>query len=527
MRRENVGVGSLDAAARTAAFLFFLLVCTVGHCQDADTSRMLTPYQRQSIIDYCEQYGDILSAGELANIDGFTPDEAMWFWESLKEASAPPGSGGRHLLSTKFRKKYFSDGFSTTGKYRYEGRRLSAGLTVDNDPMEKFPDFLSGYLKYGNFIAGDFSARFGQGLVLWKAFSLNTMGEPSTVMRRQAGFDGYKSSDESNYLRGICAKIPIGQQFECSAFASYNKVDLKSVDSAGVHEFVAGLNLSCSSENWRVGLTAVTYCYDRQVQRRVGDYNRLRLYEGLWGNAGIDFTRTLNHWRLFGEAAMDARASAAAIAGAIWSPSYNLEASVTAKAFSPSYSATHSIGDTYNLMGGQASVKYLRGRWKFNLNAEYGWHPWYQYGKPAGETTFKARFSAQYSFSKGATATIQTSYNTALKMRLHLSVPFGPITVSSRFEGNLKGYVIYAEAAWHTDKFDVSARGTFYNTDGWNSRVYVYEKNTPESFAVETFYGKGMGAYLVIRYTPIKYLDIWLKARHDYSAFFIRMVIPG
>ncbi len=517
MRRELVGIGIL--------VLFFTNFN--GHCQNTDTSQVLTPFQRQSLIDYCEEYGEVLSASELGNIDGFTPDEARWLWESIKGTETQSDRIGKHTASARLRKKYLSEGFSATAKYGYEGNRLSAGITIDNDPMEKFPDFVSGFIKYGNFIAGDFSARFGQGLVLWKAFSLSTMGEPETLMRRQAGFNGYRSSDENNFLRGICAEFPLGRKIKCNAFASYRKSDLNAVDSCDVHEFVAGINASYSSENWRLGLTAVTYCYDRQIRRRVGDYNRLRLYDGLWGNVGIDFACTVNHWRFFGEAALDAKASPAALAGVLWTPSYNLEAGLVAKAFSPSYSATHAMDGTYNMIGGQASVKYQKGAWKFNFNTEYGWHPWYSYGKPAGETLFKARLAAQYTFRKGTSVLVQTSFNKTLKLRLHVAIPAGPFTISSRFEGNLKGYAAYAETTWRSGKVEISARGTFYNTEGWDSRIYLYEKNVPESFSSEVFYGKGMGAYLVVRYSPIKSLDLWLKARHDYSAFFIRMVIPG
>ncbi len=527
MRRENVGIDILSAAVRSAAFFICLFIYSASHCQNADTTRVLTPFQRQSLIDYCEQYGSILSASELGNIDGFTPDEAQWLWDNIKGEMEQRSGTGKHTATAKFKKKYLSEGFSTTAKYTYEGNRFSSGIVIDNDPMERFPGFAGGYLKYKNFIAGDFSARFGQGLVLWKAFSLNAYGEPATLLHRQSGFAGYRSSDEKNYLRGVCTKIPIGRRLECNGFASFRKVDLNAVDSSDVHEFVAGVNAGLSSENWRIGLTAVTYLYDRDIRRRVGEYNRLRLYDGLWGNASIDFICSANHWRFFGEAALDAKASPAALAGVLWTPSYNLEAGFTAKAFSPAYSATHAMEDSYNLIGGQLSVMYRKGAWKFNLNAEYGWHPWYSYGKPAGETVFKARVAAQYTSHRGTSFIVQSSWNKVLKLRLHVSIPAGPFKISSRLEGNLKGYAVYAETAWRSDKLEIAARGTFYNTDGWDSRVYLYEKNVPESFSSEVFHGKGLGAYLIVKYAPIRSLNLWLKVRHDYSVFFIRMVIPG
>ena len=517
MRREIAGMG-------------ILLHLLTSHClfgQSADTALALTPYQRQSLIDYCEQYGDVLSVSELSNVDGFTADEAKWLWESVKSTEGSTEKHRTHSLTAKFRKKYAADGFSIASKYAYSGIKLDAGLTVDNDPMEKFPDFASGYVKYRNIIAGDYSARFGQGLVLWKAFSMNTMGEPSTLMHKQSGFAGYRSTDESNFLRGACALIPVGSKWELSVLGSYKKENLNAVDSGNVHGYAAGANLRYSSGNLRVGLSAITYGYDRLIKRRIQDYNRLQIYDGLWGNAGIDALLSLGHWRLFGEAAIDAHASPAILAGAVWSPSYNLEMSVVGKAFSPSYIATHSIGDTYNRFGGEAAVRYVSGRWKLNFNAEYYYHPWYRYQKPAGGTTFKARATVQYSLKTDAFILLQASYNAKLKFRLHTSFPAGPLTASLRFDGNMQGYAAYAELSYRSGRFQAAARGTFYNTEGWDSRVCLYEKNVPESFNVETFYGKGLGAYLLLRYTPFKCLDLWLKARHDYSAFFIRIFFPG
>ena len=261
MRREIAGMG----------ILLHLLASNCLFGQSTDTSAVLTPYQRQSLIDYCEQYGDVISVSELSNVDGFTADEAKWLWESVKNTEIGTGKSRTHSLTAKFKKKYASEGFSIASKYAYTGTEIEAGLTVDNDPTEKFPDFTSGYVKYRKIIAGDYSARFGQGLVLWKAFSMNTMGEPSTLMHKQSGFAGYRSTDESNFLRGACASIPIGNKWELSVLGSYKKENLTAVDSGNIHGYAAGANLRYSSGNLRIGFTAITYGYDKPVKRRIQD----------------------------------------------------------------------------------------------------------------------------------------------------------------------------------------------------------------------------------------------------------------
>lgn len=547
MRREISGMGILRAALFGAAFLFCFFAVEAS-AQERDTLLEISEFKRQSIIDYCEQYGDILSVSELSLVDGFTPDEAQWLWEDVKAMNLGEGSRPVHTITSKFKKKYAGEGFSLTGKYDFDSRRkLSAGLTVDNDPCEKFPDFLSGFVKYGRVIVGDYSARFGQGLVLWKAFGLSAMGEPASLVRRPAGLQPYRSTDESNFLRGAAGSFRVGRLAEISLFASYNAVDARLVDSCytsiatdglhatdaerakrhSMHEVVFGSNCTLQGDNWRVGITAVGYSYNKHNGRRIQDYNRLQQYDGLWGNFGVDFMATLGAWRLFGEAALDAGASPAALLGAIWSPSYNLEVSFQAKAFSPSYIATHSCGTTHNLLGGVFVAKYIVKRWKFNLNAEYSYYPWYRFQKPAGGSLFKARLAAQYTFPRGAVILAQASWSQMPKGRLHVSVPLGRFTVAARAEGNPGGLATYLEFSYGRTKWSCSLRGTYYNTSDWDHRVYLCEKGVPQTFGTEAYYGKGAGGYLVVKYSPVRHIDLCLKAQQNYCAFFTRIVIPG
>ena len=49
----------------------------------------------------------------------------------------------------------------------------------------------------------------------------------------------------------------------------------------------------------------------------------------------------------------------------------------------------------------------------------------------------------------------------------------------------------------------------------------------PQSFAVENYAGKGIGAYLTVRYAPTRWLEMWLKLQQGYVAYFVRIFIPG
>ena len=91
----------------------------------------------------------------------------------------------------------------------------------------------------------------------------------------------------------------------------------------------------------------------------------------------------------------------------------------------------------------------------------------------------------------------------------------------------MRGYGLFAEATYKRPGFEVTGRVTWYDTDGWDSRIYFYERDVPQSFSTVAYYNKGAGAYLVVRYTPVRFLDLWLKAQQNYLACFMRITIPG
>lgn len=547
MRREMKWGRLLRAALVTAAFFISFPVCFPAFGQERGRMDTLSAYQRQSIIDYFERYGEIMSVAELSLVDGFTRDEAEWLWDDVKCFFPSDGKRTSHLVTSKFKKKFLSEGFSATVKYDYTGKRMSAGITLDNDPMEKPVDFISGYVGYGRLLAGDFSARFGQGLAMWNGSSMNIMGEPSALMKRASGIKGYRSADESDFLRGAAVSFDLGDRCGMSLFASYNAVDASADDSTytsivtgglhstdseiarrhAMHEFLSGAHATFCRNTWEAGVTLVVYSYDRKNARKVRDYNRLQQYDGFWGNFSADWMATLGHWRLFGEAALDAHFSPAVSAGAVWSPSYGLEVSAVAKTFSPSYIASHSSGSTYNQVGGQVAATYLKGNWKFNLNTEFFWYPWYRYQKPAGGRQLKGRVAVQYLFPAGTAVLCQASWNTFLKVKLNVSVPVGRFTVCSRFEANEGGFATFLEGGFKMRRIQLSARGTFCNTTDWEHRICFYEKGTPQSFSTESYYGKRFGGYLTLKYTPVQNIDLWFKLQQNYCAFFMRIFIPG
>ncbi|MGM0737839.1 MAG: ComEA family DNA-binding protein [Bacteroidota bacterium] len=222
----------------------------------------------------------------------------------------------------RFQRRYpTADGFkSVNGSSHYPGTparlyhrqtlatdRLSANITQVKLPGEPFHpphgfDFTSGHLAYEGqgsirrVITGDYSARFGQGLVLW---STSTFGKGGTThrapYRRTYGIMPYRSSGQIRFFRGIAmeAALPLpssirssGADWSLSVMHSrrsrsavvisgdtirppgsnpYHRTDSERSRRKNTREKVRAANITMNHPNGKLGLTWSSYTLDRPV----------------------------------------------------------------------------------------------------------------------------------------------------------------------------------------------------------------------------------------------------------------------
>src|SRR5690606_37971511 len=72
---------------------------------------------------------------------------------------------------------------------------------------------------------------------------------------------------------------------------------------------------------------------------------------------------------------------------------------------------------------------------------------------------------------------------------------------SYEFNGTrTKGYVIVQDLSGDWEKIRVSGRIALFDTDDYENRQYVYERNVLWAFSIPNYYGQGMRYYLVGQY---------------------------
>ena len=150
------------------------------------SSGLMSAYQVASLEDYRSRCGDVLSFAELAAVDGFGREYAQALSQFVSlEASSGGGS------FTPVRGSAMVRG-STRSSVNPKGsvKETCSGMKYQIQAGERAEFFLSRRSTYsspeygpstfsaafygrrgGKLVAGDFNARFGQGLIMWSGFS--------------------------------------------------------------------------------------------------------------------------------------------------------------------------------------------------------------------------------------------------------------------------------------------------------------------------------------------------------------------
>lgn len=323
----------------------------------------LTDEQARDIVDHRSRYGVLRSVGELRLVRSLGRRELRWL-ALCTVADSPPHEEGaqqsrrvRHDFLTRLDiPLYSSAGWSRSrglaNRLRYsveQGSRWMAGLRAEKDAGE--PMFnsqnrlwdswgayaqLRGRRAVDNVILGDFKASMGEGLVLNNGFQLGK--QFTSLWRRPAVLRPHRSTDETNFLRGVAATFRLGSPVSLTLLYSFRKLDatvqadnsVRTISTSGLHRTASELEhrstLGCSTAAahlaWngsalRLGATAMYQHYDHQFRHGTSLYRRIYPEGYQFGAAAVDYQLRLGHLYVSGETARSfaARATDEAASG--------------------------------------------------------------------------------------------------------------------------------------------------------------------------------------------------------------------
>lgn len=436
-------------------------------------------------------------------------------------------------------------------------------------------DFYSGHLfarHLGSVKAlalGDYAVNLGQGLTQWQSLAFGKSADVLNVKRQSPVLLPYRSSGEGLFNRG--AAVTIGKKaVEATAFVSYKKFSgnlvsdsidrFSSFGTSGYYrtssevadryklsDFSAGGNLSYRKNGVTVGLNAVAHRFSRPLQKSGEPYNYFSFGGRQTFNASVDYSFTYRNAHFFGEAAVDKSLHAATVHGVIISASPTVDAAFFYRALPPSYQSLFGNAFTENASPSNEQGMYagilLRpaAGWQMTACADFYRFPFLKYRTSAPGRGWD--YLSQVSYAPNKQTEVYLRYRTGNKplnesgtpqvinypadetkqdLRLNFTTQINTgLGVKGRTEliwfdkkgpGSQEGFLLFLEAACLlSKKLKGNVRLQYFETGGYDSRIYVFESDVPYSFSIPAFYDKGFRWYLNLACPATKKLSAWLR----------------
>src|SRR5690606_26751304 len=85
-------------------------------------------------------------------------------------------------------------------------------------------------------------------------------------------------------------------------------------------------------------------------------------------------------------------------------------------------------------------------------------------------------------------------------------------------ENFTRGFVLAQDVNFSIWRLKISSRVALFDTEDYDNRQYVYERDVLYSFSIPAYYGRGIRNYIMVQYTASKSLSFWARyARTQYK----------
>ena len=420
-------------------------------------SGLLTPYQVATLAEYRSLSGDVLSFAELERVDGFGKEAVAALRPFLSlESAGIPGEVVKDTLVFRHSAVLRATLKDVGAKYRLTAGRVEAAGAWKGQNGTFYGLFR---LRKGKILAGDYNIRYGQGLAFWSAFQLSGLTTPDAFCKRANGITPSWSFNGAGTSRGLAWDYT-GRHLQLALFGALD-------GSVGVHAGWLG----------RIGQAGFTV-----TPKRVS-------LDGRLGLCGVD---------LFGEAAWGG-SSPAGLAGSRFPLGEHWHGALQLRAIPTAYS-----GKKNGEYGAAAGLSFLSDNraFKASLTADASLLP-----KPATDTGRKQvkstgllswTITENWLFESRLVWRWRNYDSNRADLRADATWSKGVWIVKGRLNGVHDGgfgLLGYLEGGWKPPDWTVWLRLTAFSTSGWQSRIYVYERDAPGNFTVPAYYGTGFSAF--------------------------------
>ena len=423
-----------------------------------------------------------------------------------------------------------------------------------------------------NLVAGKYKFSAGLGLIMGQSFQLGKLATLQNQGRQVNTIRPHSSRSESDYMQGTAASVRLWRPVLLSAFVSYRPIDatLTNTDEAqtlitsgyhrtptemakkgNTHMTSTGAHLDYRQGALRLGASAIATWLDRELQpQRQTLYRRHYAHGRHFLNLSTDYAYTHHIFAINGETAIDADGHVATLNTLSLRPSARLTTTIIQRFYSYRYTTLHghAFGEGTGVQN--ESGIYVGATWnplphlRLQGYADYAYFPWARY--QVSQTSHAWDFLIQGTYELGRwtlllrhrshlrqkdnEAKTDLVANDDHRQRIALGYQDRLWTLKTQLDlartsyiEKSQGWMVSQQASLHLGGLLIGTMAALFNTDSYDSRIYLYEQQVQHEFYFPTYYGEGLRLSLQIRTDIGKSLRLAAKA--GYTNYFDRSTI--
>lgn len=473
--------------------------------------------------------------------------------------------GGRNHLLLRYRYQYknlLQYGFVAD---KDAGEQFFKGAQAKGFDFYSVHFFVRQLGKIKALALGDYTVNLGQGLIQWQSLGFGKSAEIMSIKRQSPVLLPYRSPGEFNFNRGAAVTLRVQENIEATAFVSskkfsgnvvdtssfssiltfgYNRTSAEIADRNSINDFSFGGNISYQKSSFKIGANAVGHQFSHAFQKRDEPYNYFAFAGNRLWNASIDYSFTHKNLYLFGEAAIDKDLNKAFVNGALLSVDPKVDVAVLHRAIQKNYQTLFGSAFTESVLPVNETGTYAGiiirpfTGWTINAYADFFSFPWLRYrvDAPSAGKEYLLQIDYQpnkqsqlYLLYKNKTKPLNEKDGvmnypvdrTKQNLRLHFSTQINAaFAIKARTEmlwydkkesDAEEGFSSFIEGSYKLQKLQANLRLHYFETNGYNSRIYAYENDVLYSFSVPAFFNKGFRYYVNLSYDVSKQFTCWVR----------------
>lgn len=421
-------------------------------------------------------------------------------------------------------------------------------------------------------IIGDYTVSLGNGLTAGSGLLSGKSSNAVSVRQSRNSLRQHTGSAEYGFMRGAALSLRYGN-LSSNMFISHNSIDaaievdslssqltLKSIQQTGLHrtlkelnsrkrarQSVLGTSLHYNYKSLTLGINYVTTLYTAPISNNGSLEKLFAPTTNLFHNISSDYRYFNGYVQIWGEAAIDRYYNPALLQGLQLRTSDILQLAFLYRNYSPRYSSPLSVsfGDTHktsNEEGVYSGIQfYPFSTMEVNAYVDLFRFPWLKARHSAPSYGYDYMFDCSWVHKRGLRLSMRFRHKSGLSdittdsnitpimtmqsiARWHFQSEFD-ITdnlsmqtriATAHFDNSQQkktGWLMYHDVTYRLvqSRIGVSARYAIFDIDGYEARIYAYERDVLYSNSIPAYFSKGSRYYFVVSWSVTRNFDIYTK----------------